>query len=120
MTTRTPGKLTTEPHTLAGDVWLSIEGRGIVAEPVKLYKMRHPTADDHEHWAEMEANAAHLALCWNTHEDLVAALELLDEQIQHNQYCSAVVSDGLCSCEQAEAFATLDAALAAAKGVQDA
>ena len=71
---------------------------------------------------ENRANAEHLALCWNTHEGLVAALEMLLYGLKSHE-ADWHLGQAPCLCfagaaETAGEFAK--AALAAAKGVQDA
>lgn len=56
--THTPGPLTVEK------LYLIADGKGIVAD------LDASQFDDNE----SKANAARLALCWNTHDELVAAL----------------------------------------------
>lgn len=61
-----------------------------------------------------EDSAKHLALCWNTHEVVVAALEAIVDA------WSAGDAIGRGPRRDSEPRASVHAALAAAKGVQDA
>ena len=99
-TTHTAGKLTLGiDNVLYAGEFMSV---------VQVAKVRlgGPTSSDQE-----TANAEHLALCWNSHEGLVAALEAIVDA------WSAGDALGRGPHRDSEPRASVHAALAAAQGV---